>query len=270
MKRPIGVFDSGVGGLTVVKEIRKLLPHEDIVYFGDTARVPYGTKTPETLLEYGREIIHFMKTKHAKAVVLACGTSSANTFDKLQEEFPEMPLVDVLRPGAKACVDIAEKKPETRFGIIATSATINSGLFPQLLGDISIVARPCPLFASMVEAGLTSKPNNMLLKFVAETYLADLKGKIDALVLGCTHYPLLTDILSEVLGDVMFVNLGESTAIATMEKLRGNNAIDSTKTPGVHEFYVSGKAEVFSQTAKAIFNEEIQVLEITPPHLARP
>jgi len=255
-KQPIGVFDSGVGGLTVAKEIRRLMPGENIVYVGDTARVPYGTKDAETLLQYGREIIRFMISKNAKAVVLACGTSSANTFDKLQEEFPQIPLVDVLRPGAAACLEIAKENPDTHFGIIATTATINSGLFARLLHGVELHSRACPLFASMVEAGLATQPGNPILRFVAETYLADLRGKIDALVLGCTHYPLLTDTLAAVLGEITFINLAESTAQATKERLNTLGILENDNSPTSHEFYVSGSTEVFRATAQAIFNEE--------------
>jgi len=261
-KRPIGVFDSGVGGLTVAKEIRRLMPSENIVYVGDTARVPYGTKTPETLLQYGREIIRFMKTKNAKAVVLACGTSSANTFDNLQEEFPEMPLMDVLRPGAEVCRKMIENAPEIRFGIIATSATINSGLFEKLLPNATLYSRACPLFASMVEAGLAAKPNHPLLHFAAETYLSDLRGKIDALVLGCTHYPLLTDTLAKILGEITFINLAESTAKSTKNKLIELNLLEKDNSPTLHEFHVSGSTEVFRATAQSIFNERCEPFKI--------
>ena len=257
----IGIFDSGVGGLTVAKEIRRLLPNESTIYVGDTARAPYGSKTKEELLKYGRDIINFLRTKNVKAVVLACGTSSANTYDTLQKEFPDLPLIDVLRPGVKTCAHLYEENQKIRIGLIATAATIKSGLFATLLAekcpDITLYSRACPLFASMVEAGLASNPNHPALQFAAETYLSDLRGKIDALVLGCTHYPLLTNTLSQVLGDIKFINLAEATAIATKQALP-----HPATAPPTHEFYVSGSAEVFRKTAQSIFNESCHPKEI--------
>jgi len=262
-KRPIGIFDSGVGGLTVAREIRRLLPHESTVYVGDTARVPYGSKDVETLLNYGREIIRFLLTKNVKAVVLACGTSSANAFDVLQDEFPGLPLIDVLRPGVDACVEMASTRPDTRFGFIATAATVKSGMFQSHLSErlpgVQLHSRVCPLFASMVESGLATEPGNPILRFAAETYLADLRGQIDALVLGCTHYPLLTDILAHILGDIKFINLAQATAQATRDRLvqQPQPAINP-----IHEFYVSGCADVFQSTARAIFDEECEPIRI--------
>jgi len=265
MHNPIGIFDSGVGGLTVTKEIRRLLPSENIVYVGDTARVPYGAKDAETLLTYGREIIRFLLTKNVKAVVLACGTSSANTFDKLQDEFPDLPLVDVLRPGVATCLKLLQAQPHLRFGLIATAATIKSGLFERLLleeiPNTVLHVRACPLFASMVEAGLAGKPNNPILHFAAQTYLSDLRGQIDALVLGCTHYPLLTTTLKHILGDIQFINLAESAAAATKTCLA--NKLNGCDTPPTHQFYVSGSTEIFKKTARNIFNEEIEPLKIS-------
>ena len=266
MHNPIGIFDSGVGGLTVTKEIRRLLPNESTVYVGDTARVPYGAKDAETLLEYGREIINFLLTQNVKAVVLACGTSSANTFDKLQNEFPDLPLVDVLRPGVAECLKLAKNQPDLRFGIIATAATIKSGLFQRLLleerPDIVLHSQACPLFASMVEAGLANKPNDPILHFVAQTYLSDLRGQIDALVLGCTHYPLLTTTLKHILGGIKFINLAKSTAAATKKCLISQNKLNNKSTQPTHKFFISGSTEIFKQTARNIFNEEIEPIKI--------
>ncbi|MCL2373011.1 MAG: glutamate racemase [Defluviitaleaceae bacterium] len=255
--RPIGIFDSGVGGLTVAHQLRRVLPHESTIYVGDTARVPYGSKTKETLLSYGRDIIKFLLTKNVKAVILACGTSSANTYQQLQEEFPQIKLIDVLRPGVAACASMLAVNPQLRLGLIATEATVRSGLFETLLKEKSptanIISRPCPLFASMVEAGHATKPGDPILQFVSDNYLADLRGQIDALVLGCTHYPLLTAILTATLGQIQFINLAESTAAAAKTQLSTQL---STKTKPTHQFYVSGSTEIFQQTAKQIFGED--------------
>ena len=277
--RPIGIFDSGVGGLTVAKEIHRLLPHESTIYVGDTARVPYGTKTPQQLMSYSREIIQFLLDKNVKAVVIACGTSSSITYEQMTKEFPALPLVDVIRPGVQACL----QTKHTRFGLIATAATIKSGLFVRFLeegmgcvggvplrppgGDVvsrdaqghvpyEIHARACPLFASMVEAGLPA--NHPALRFATETYLADLRGKIDTLVLGCTHYPLLTDALCAVLGDIEFINLGVAAAHAAKECLKDMPA-DESNIP-THSYYVSGPADVFRTTGRVILGEEIGII----------
>jgi len=255
--RPIGIFDSGVGGLTVAREIYRLLPGESTIYVGDTARVPYGTKTPEELLHYAQEIIRFLLNKNVKAIVIACGTSSAVTYSTLREEFADLPLVDVIRPGVDECAKLVDTNPNTRLGIIATAATIKSGLFSQLLTercpDMTLYARACPLFASMVEAGLPT--NHPAMRFATETYLSDLRGKIDALVLGCTHYPLLTDALGTALGDIQFVNIGEATARATQEKLTQLNLLSDNDTPAAHTFYVTGPDDVFRTTGSLILGE---------------
>jgi len=254
--RPIGIFDSGVGGLTVAKEIRRLLPYESTIYVGDTARVPYGTKNPDELLSFSREIIQFMLDKNVKAVVIACGTSSSITYKQMQKEFPTLPLIDVVRPGVEACLQMSN----TRFGLIATAATIRNGLFMRLLKekcpDATIHTMACPLFASMVESGLPA--SHPAVRFATETYLADLRGKIDALVLGCTHYPLLMDALSAALGDIKFINLGVAAAHATKECLK-NILADENIIP-THSYYVSGPADVFRSTGQRIIGENIEVM----------
>jgi len=256
--RPIGIFDSGVGGLTVAREIRRILPNESTIYVGDTARVPYGTKTPEQLLTYGQEIIRFLLSKNVKAVVMACGTSSAVTYEKLQEAFPDLPLIDVVRPGVDTCAQLVNANPDMRIGVIATAATIKSGLFSQLLTEkcpnVTLYARACPLFASMVEAGLPA--NHPAVRFAVEAYLSDLRGKIDALVLGCTHYPLLTDALAATLGNVKFINIGEATAQATKEKLAKLDLLADVNTPPTRSYYVTGSGDVFRTTGSLILGEE--------------
>jgi len=255
--RPIGIFDSGVGGLTVAREIRRLLPGESTIYVGDTARVPYGTKTPEELLSYAQDIIRFLLSKNVKAIVVACGTSSAVTYEKLQEEFTNLPLIDVIRPGVDACTKLVASNPEIRLGIIATAATIKSGLFSQLLTekcpDVMLYARACPLFASMVEAGLpTTHP---AMRFAVEMYLSDLRGKIDALVLGCTHYPLLTDAFTATLGDIELIDIGEATAQATKEQLTQLNLLAGDDSLPTHCYYVTGPGDVFRTTGSLILQE---------------
>jgi len=256
-QRPIGIFDSGIGGLTVAKELRRLMPSESIVYVGDTANVPYGAKTPEELLKLSRQIIHFLLTKNVKAVVIACGTSSSITYEELTLDFPDLPIVDVIRPGVDVCI----KRPDTRFGLIATAATIKSGVFAKLVHEknsqITLHARACPLFASMVEAGLSATHPGVI--FASKNYLSDLRGRIDALILGCTHYPLLTDALHAALGDVEFINLGEATANATKLKLVQHDLLACDDNEPIYDFYVSGSSDVFNTIGPLAFGENLQV-----------
>jgi glutamate racemase len=247
MNRPIGIFDSGVGGLTVLQEIRRLMPSESLVYFGDTARAPYGGKDAETLISHGREIINFFLKKNVKAVVMACGTSSSTSYEPLRKEFPNLPIVDTIRPAV--CATLEQQNQECVF--IATAATIKSGLFTRLVAeksDLKIHARACPLFAPMVEAGLTK--NHPLLTFAAENYLSDLRGKVSALILGCTHYPLLTDALTNVLGEITFINPAMATAQAVKKILSPAKSQPSIK------YYTSGDPKKFSEIAKYILNEK--------------
>jgi len=241
-----------------MREIRRLLPNESTIYVGDTARVPYGAKTPDELLLFAQEIITFLQEKNAKAVVIACGTSSSATYEKLLDLYPTLPLVDVIRPGVDLCAKLAETENISRFGLVATSATIKSGLFGHLLAkkspQVTLHSRACPLFASMVEAGLHS--NHPAVRFAAESYLSDLRGEIDALVLGCTHYPLLTDALTATLGDVKFINIGEATALATKERLGAQNLLANDNNTPTHEFYVTGTADVFNSIGKTILGED--------------
>ena len=249
--RPIGIFDSGVGGLTVLMEVKKTLPNESVVYVGDTANVPYGSKTHDQLLGYGRNIIKFLRSKNVKAVVLACGTTSSTVYEELVSECPDIPLVDVIRPGVKACVELADQHPGLRLGLIATTATIKSGLFEKLLKherpDIKLLTQACPLFAPMVEAGVTHSP---VAEWAAEAYLGNWRDSIDALVLGCTHYPLLTDALKKALGtDIRFVNLASHTAYALKAQLAATGSLNDNCTPPSYEYYVSGNPDAFNKTA---------------------
>ena len=254
--RPIGVFDSGVGGLTVLREIHKTLPGESTIYVGDTARVPYGTKTAEQLLEYACEIIDFLLEQDVKAVVIACGTSSAVTYEKLRKLYPDLVLVDVIRPGVKTKID-------GNIGLIATTATIRSGLFLRLLQEENrkqnIIARACPLFASMVEAGLS--PTHPAVKFAAEAYLGDLKGKIDSLVLGCTHYPLLADTLRQVVGDIRLIDIGETCAVALKKRLEHSAA---SGVPS-YKYYVTGAGEHFRAIGSKIMGQALECESLVNP-----
>jgi len=257
MTHPIGIFDSGVGGLTVLKALRQVLPYENIIYVGDTARVPYGEKSPEMLLSFGRQIIDFLLQKNAKAIILACGTTSSTIYDTLKIEYPHIPLIDVIRPAIEKCTAPHIKN----LGLIATPATIKSGLFTKLIleknPNIQIHSRPCPLFAPMIEAGFAettlTASAHPILHFTAETYLSDLHNQLDTLILGCTHYPLIQSTLTKILGGkTPFINLSTTTANAAKSSLQNAHCLSELKiTPNV-EFYVSGNLIQFNIMAESI------------------
>src|SRR4051812_4127255 len=196
--QPIGVFDSGIGGLTVVRELMRQLPQESVVYFGDTARVPYGPKSPDTVRRYSREIASFLLKQQAKAIVIACNTATAHALSVLREEF-SVPVIGVVEPGARAA---ARATSGGRIGVIGTAGTVASGAYDRairaILPDARVVTKACPLLVPLVEEGWIDHP---VTAQVAREYLAPLMDEqIDTLVLGCTHYPLLKDVLCRALG----------------------------------------------------------------------
>ena len=209
--RPIGVFDSGVGGLTVVKQMMKTLPHENIIYFGDTARLPYGTKSKNAVTKFSKQIVRFLLTKDVKAVVIACNTASSNSLEALRQTF-EIPIFGVVKSGVKEALRSTKNK---RVGIIGTAATIRSKAYERLIAQaddsIQVYAKPCPLFVSLVEEGWT---DNAVARLTAENYLKELVAEdIDCLVLGCTHYPLLKKCIGETVGEnINLVDPAKATA----------------------------------------------------------
>jgi glutamate racemase len=261
MADPIGIFDSGVGGLTVVQEIRRLMPKESLIYVGDTARAPYGGKDAEALISHGREIINFLTKKGAKAIVMACGTSSSTSLEPLRAEFPDIPIIDTIRPSVQVTLDAAQNIPDFSPVFIATAATIKSGLFAKLyhqtMGkEATLYTQACPLFAPMVEAGLTTQ-NHPLLYFAAENYLSHLRGKVNALILGCTHYPLLQNALTHALGELTFLN----PATATAQAAKGILPPPPESTPQI-TYYTSGDPKKFQSLARFILNESCTALHV--------
>lgn len=247
---PIGVFDSGVGGLTVAREIMRQIPNETIVYFGDTARVPYGSKSKETITTYSRQIIKFLQTKDVKAIVIACNTASAFALETVKKEI-DIPIIGVVKPGAKAA---AETTKNGRIGIIGTEGTINSGIYNEFLSrtnpNVKVYGKACPLFVPLVEEGLLDDPVTIEM---ATRYINELKVyDIDTLVLGCTHYPLIRHTIQKVVGDkVTLVNPAYETAISLKEVLYQNN-IESNSETVDHKFFVSDDAEKFKDFANTI------------------
>lgn len=257
---PIGVFDSGVGGLTVAREIMRQLPNERIIYFGDTARVPYGSKSKETITRYSRQIIHFLQSQGVKAIVVACNTASAFALEQLRPELT-LPVIDVIRPGARVASRITRNG---KIGVIGTEATIGSRLYAQVIQkhnkDAQVVGKACPLLVPLVEEGWLK---DSVTVEVAARYLASFQGKdIDTLILGCTHYPLLRSIISELMGaTVNLVNPAYETARSLQMLLQvhdlENDSTENERAP-MYQFYVSDTAEKFKNIANFILPCEIK------------
>jgi glutamate racemase len=251
----IGIFDSGVGGLTVVKEIKKVLPDVPIVYFGDTARLPYGNKSRETIQKYSAEIVEFLKKKGCETVVIACNSASALAADWLREKYPDLEIYDVVSSGAEA---VAEATKSKKVGVIGTTATINSGVYKEKIAKIDpkieVFTKACPLFVHLVEENWIRRPET---RKIARTYLRELKlQKIDALLLGCTHYPLLEKIISGLMGR-------RTKVIASGEKLAKelkNKFTDYKK--GKDEYFVSDLTEHFERLAEKILGRKVKIEKI--------
>ena len=256
---PIGVFDSGVGGLTVAREIMRHLPNEDIVYFGDTARVPYGNKSKDNIIRYSRQIIHFLKTKDVKAIVIACNTASAQALDTVSQEF-DIPIIGVVVPGARAALEVTQTK---KIGVIGTEGTVRSGMYEKVIQemqpDVSVITKACPLFVPLVEEGFK---NHHVTEEIIDFYLSSMKeSDIDALILGCTHYPLLRSRIMEYVGDkIKLVNPAYETAM-DLRKLLQENDMENPDVEGDHgsySFYVSDAADKFKQFANSIMPYDIE------------
>ena len=264
---PVGVFDSGVGGLTVLRAIRERLPHENLVYLGDTARVPYGNKSPATVSRYAVEDARFLLSCGVKMIVVACNTASALAAPALREQFPALPILGVIGPGARAAVAATRTR---RIGVIATAATVGSGAYENRIrealsaaGDhapVHIVSKACPLFVPLVEEGETE---SQIARLVAEKYLAALREeRIDTLVLGCTHYPLLRRTISAAIGDgVTLVDSAEAAAAETAQVLEERGMLREEAGMGEEHFYVTDAAQRFQGTAASFLGH-------APEHLA--
>lgn len=257
---PIGVFDSGVGGLTVAREIMRQIPNERIVYFGDTARVPYGSKSKDTIIKYTRQIIRFLKTENVKAIVIACNTASAFALETVKQEI-DIPIIGVVKPGAKTAVATTKNN---KIGIIGTEGTINSGIYTEFIHrlnpEIEVVSKACPLFVPLVEEGFI---HDEITDAVAKRYLAAFEEEgIDSLILGCTHYPLLRSTIAKVMGEnVNLVNPAYETAIELKHLLDDKhlaNVADIDSPSSMYRFYVSDAAEKFRNFANTILPYDIK------------
>ena len=252
--RPIGVFDSGLGGLTTVRELCRLLPEEDIVYFGDTGRVPYGSRSRETIVKYARQDVAFLRTFDLKTIVIACGTVSTTALDVLAAENP-IPVLGVVAPAARAA---ARATRSGSIGLIGTQASIRSGAYERLIRAENpaarVLAQPCPLFVPLVENG-RFRPGDVVIETVAAEYLAPLKeAGVDTLVLGCTHYPLLEKVIGAYMGpEVRLINSGAEGARAAADCLRERDALAG---PGRGSF-VSDRQEDFSRLASTFLGWDV-------------
>lgn len=251
---PIGIFDSGVGGLTVAREIMRQIPNERLVYFGDTARVPYGNKSKETITKYSKQIIRFLKTQNVKAIVVACNTASAYALDEIEKEL-DIPIIGVVKPGAKVAAETTRNK---KVGVIATAGTIQSRIYAEYIEgidkDIRVIGKACPLFVPLVEEGLLEDP---VTDEIATRYLNELKDlDIDTLILGCTHYPLIRSTLGRIMGDkVTLVNPAYETAVELRSLLEREGLLNpSTNRLGTnqYQFFVSDGADKFKSFANSI------------------
>lgn len=245
-QKPIGVFDSGIGGLTVVRALSQRLPHENIVYFGDTARVPYGSKSEDVVREYAIEDATFLIEQGVKMIVVACNTVSAIALDDLTARF-DVPVVGMIRPGARAALEASTTR---RVGVIGTLATIASRAYTRALHEVDgatlVVPKACPLFVPLAEEGWGAHP---VAAMVAAEYLAALRTeRIDTLILGCTHYPILRDVIGHAVGDdVALIDSGEAAAAEVEAVLAARGELNDSPDQPSYAFYVSDVPQQFKQ-----------------------
>ncbi|NMA12883.1 MAG: glutamate racemase [Chloroflexi bacterium] len=256
---PIGIFDSGVGGLTVMRHLVRILPQEHMVYFGDTARVPYGNKSQETVLHYTRQITRFLQGKRVKAIMIACNTASAYALAEVEKDL-SIPIIGVIQPGAEAA---SAATRNGRIGIIGTNATIGSGAYETCLHAIhpsaKIITKPCPLFVPFVEEGLTDSP---MTDMVINHYLSEIKAQdIDTLLLGCTHYPMMRPAIERYMGEsVACIDPAANAAYLLKQKLQDLNLLNELPDGQVPEyrFYASDNAPRLLEFAQHILPQLIQ------------
>lgn len=259
----IGVFDSGIGGLTTVLELKRIMPNESIIYFGDTSRVPYGTRSRETVLKYAQQDISFLLSHKVKLIIAACNTVSAVITNDIVEKIG-VPFLEVLTPAANA----AAKQTKTgKIGVIGTSITVSSGGYERVISaahpDFEVTAVKCPLFVPLVENGFTD-PDNKVTRLVAEEYLAPLiAAGVDTLILGCTHYPIISGIISSVMGEkVTLINSGQEVAKLARAELEKSQSLNSSSSPQ-YSYYVSDSTADFLDSVSKILNGQLEITSAT-------
>lgn len=261
-ERPIGIFDSGVGGLTVVKEVIAALPGENIIYFGDTARVPYGSKSQELVTSFSKQILNFLLTKNVKAVIIACNTASALSYDALIQAY-EIPIIEMVRPTVNVIANMAEIRT---LGVIGTEMTIKSDAYGrhirQQRPDITVNSVACPLFVPLAEEGWT---DNAVAELTAREYLSLLNERgIDALILGCTHYPLLSDCVRRVVPHAKIINPAAAAAAGMKDFLESNGQDNLSRKTPEYTFFVSDGTTRFNDICKRTlgFDYRAQIVNI--------
>lgn len=259
--RPIGIFDSGVGGLTVLDAIAKAYPSESLVYFGDTGRYPYGVRSKQVIVEYSRQIAGFLQQQECKFIVIACNTASSLALNEVSA-FASVDVIGVIEPGAQSAVSATKSK---RIGVIGTEATVASGAYTRAIqardSSAHVAARACPLFVALAEEGYAGKPATRL---VAEEYLAPFReDRIDTLVLGCTHYPLLKDDIAAVLGpSVTLVDSATAVAHAVATRLREKNHHRESTRAAQTRYFVSDTPGRFQRVGKRFLGREVEPVEV--------
>lgn len=255
----IGVFDSGVGGLTTVKALNELLPNENIIYLGDTARIPYGSRSKETIAKYASQDIAFLEQFNVKMIIVACGTASAILMNNTAIK-TTVPMTGVLLPAVQAA---CTKTRNNKVGVIGTPATIRSGGYGKAIRairpDINVIGKACPLFVPLVENGYTDKDNKVT-RLVAEEYLSNMKKeKVDTLILGCTHYPLLHDIIKDIMGDdVTLISPGEEAAHYASALLSEKELLCDRTENGKNEYYATDSVELFTENCHTFLGKDIK------------
>lgn len=269
MQQPIAILDSGVGGLTVVKEVMRQLPREKIIYFGDTARTPYGPRTPEEVIRFTREIVDYLIQFHPKMIVIACNTATAVALADIRSRVA-IPVVGVINPGARAAIG---KTATGCIGVIGTEGTIKSGAYDQALRELSphvqVISEACPKFVTLVEQGNFRSPETYAV--VRDSIAHMRKHPIDCLILGCTHYPFLTETISEVMGSgVNLISSADETAREISTILHDKRKLARNEQVPIHQFFCSGEPQMFRSIAQQWLGEQI---ELTPvvwqvPHIS--
>jgi glutamate racemase len=258
LERPIGMFDSGLGGLTVARATIDLLPHEDLIYFGDTARLPYGPRPQDEVKKFALEIMDSLVQEKVKVLVIACNSAASAALDDARERYP-VPVISVIEPGVKAGIAASRNR---RVGLIGTEATVNSGSYDKEVrrsrANVMLISRACPLFVEFVERGDTASEE---LVTIAEEYLLPLKvAGVDTLILGCTHYPLLTGVIQYVMGeDIVLISSAEATATEIYTQLLRRRMLN--RSGGVHRFIASSQKGTFGELGKRFLGPEFGTVE---------
>lgn len=256
-EKPIGIFDSGIGGLTVVKRLSAILPSENIIYFGDTARVPYGSKSNSTVIDYSIQNTKFLLQKNIKALVVACNTASSIAIPDLKKMF-DIPVIGMIEPGSKMALMKSQSK---KIGVIGTRATVGNLAYSKEIKKIDssayVIEKPCPLFVPLAEEGWI---NHQATYEIAEEYLKELReAGIDTLVLGCTHYPILSEVIQKVIGSkVILIDSGVASSEVIKSELEKINLLSDSKKPGNQEYYVSDIPAKFKEVAELFLGSIIE------------